>query len=159
MLLAGHFNLINMTQTDNIAEIELIYKPGISNKPLVNSSLDAYNVLIKFYPENRLQLQEHFVVAYLNRYNRVLGVMQHTSGGITGTVADMRLIYGAALKAAASGIIISHNHPSGNLKVSNRDRETTLKFRDAGDLLDIKLLDHIIVGLDGQFLSFADEGL
>lgn len=148
-----------MKQTDNIAEIELIYKPEISNKPLINSALDAYNVLIKFYPENRLQLQEHFVVAYLNRYNRVLGVMQHTSGGITGTVADMRLIFGAALKAAASGIIISHNHPSGNLKVSIRDRETTLKFREAGNLLDIKLLDHIIVGLDGQFLSFADEGL
>ena len=90
-----------MIQTDNIAEIELIYKPSISNKPLINSSLDAYNVLINFYPENRLQLQEHFVVAYLNRYNRVLGVMQHTTGGITGTVADIRLVYAAALKAAA----------------------------------------------------------
>jgi len=159
LLLAGHFNLNNMTQTNNIAEIELIYKPSISNKPLINSSLDAYNVLINFYPENRLQLQEHFVVAYLNRYNRVLGVMQHTTGGITGTVADIRLVYAAALKAAACGIIISHNHPSGNLKVSARDQETTLKFRDAGDLLNVKLLDHIIIGLDGQFLSFSDEGL
>jgi DNA repair protein RadC len=118
---------------------------------LVNSSLDAYNVLIKFYPENRLQLQEHFVVAYLNRYNRVLGVMQHTTGGITGTVTDIRLVYAAALKAAACGIIISHNHPSGNLKVSARDQETTLKFRHAGDLLNVKLLDHIIIGLNGQF--------
>ncbi len=148
-----------MTQTDNIAEIELVYKPSISNKPVISSSLDAYNVLIDFYPKDTILLQEHFLVAYLNRFNRVLGVMHLSTGGITGTVADIRLIYGTALKAAASGIIISHNHPSGNLKVSERDRDTTTKIRDAGDMLDIKLLDHIIVGHDGQYFSFSDEGL
>jgi DNA repair protein RadC len=89
----------------------------------------------------------------------VLGVIHLSSGGITGTVADIRLIFGTALKAAASGIIISHNHPSGNLKVSDRDKNTTANIRDAGDMLDIKLLDHIIVGHDGQYFSFSDEGL
>lgn len=148
-----------MTQTENIAEIELVYKPSKSNKPVISSSLDAYNVLIDFYPKDTILLQEHFLVAYLNRFNRVLGVMHLSTGGITGTVADIRLIFGTALKAAASGIIISHNHPSGNLKVSDRDRDTTTKIRDAGDMLDIKLLDHIIVGHDGQYLSFSDEGL
>jgi DNA repair protein RadC len=63
------------------------------------------------------------------------------------------------LKAAASGIIISHNHPSGNLKVSDRDKDVTKKILDAGDMLDIKLMDHIIVGHEGQYLSFSDEGL
>ena len=148
-----------MTQTDNIAEIELVYKPSISHKPVISSSLDAYDVLIDFYPKDTMMLQEHFLVAYLNRFNRVLGVMHLSTGGITGTVADIRLIFGTALKAAASGIIISHNHPSGNLKVSERDRDTTTKIRDAGDILDIKLLDHIIVGHEGQYLSFSDEGL
>ncbi len=148
-----------MTQTENIAEIELVYKPSIANKPVISSSLDAYNVLIDFYPKDTILLQEHFLVAYLNRFNRVLGVMHLSSGVITGTVADIRLIFGTALKAAACGIIISHNHPSGNLKVSDRYRDTTTKIRDAGDMLDIKLLDHIIVGHDGQYLSFSDESL
>ncbi len=156
---AGLYNLNNMTQTNNIAEIELLYKPSISHKPVISSSLDAYNVLIDFYPKETILLQEHFLVAYLNRFNRVLGVMHLSTGGITGTVADIRLIFGTALKAAASGIIISHNHPSGNLKVSERDRDTTTKIRDAGDILDIKLLDHIIVGHDSQYFSFSDEGL
>ncbi len=148
-----------MTKTENIAEIELVYKPSISNKPVISSSLDAYNVLIDFYPKETILLQEHFLVAYLNRFNRVLGVMHLSSGGITGTVADIRLIFGTALKAAAIGIIISHNHPSGNLKVSDRDKNTTTKIRDAGDMLDIKLLDHIIIGHNGQYLSFSDDGL
>jgi DNA repair protein RadC len=89
----------------------------------------------------------------------VLGVLHLSSGGITGTIADIRLIYGTALKAAASGLVISHNHPSGQLKPSDRDREVTKKIRDAGDMLDIKLMDHIIIGNDGQYLSFSDEGL
>ncbi len=148
-----------MTQTDTISEIELVYKPSISNKPIITSPLDAYHVLIDFYPKDTLHLQEHFLVAYLNRFNRVLGVLHLSSGGITGTVADIRLIFGTALKAAASSIIISHNHPSGNLKVSDRDSDVTKKIRDAGVMLDIKLMDHIIVGQEGQYLSFSDEGL
>ncbi len=148
-----------MKQTDNIAEIELIYRPSISDKPIINSPLDAYNAIIEFYPKDTIQLQEHFLVAYLNRFNRVLGVLLHSSGGLTGTIADVRLIFGTALKAAASGIVISHNHPSGQLKPSAKDKEITARIRDAGDLLDIKLLDHIIVGLEGKYLSFSDEGL
>lgn len=148
-----------MNLLENIAEIELVYKPAIANKPIITSSLDAYYALIPFYPIDTLQLQEHFLVAYLNRFNRVLGVLHLSSGGFTGTVADVRLIFGTALKSAASGIIISHNHPSGNLKASQRDKEITQKIRDAGDMLDIKLLDHIIVGDENRYLSFADEGL
>ncbi len=158
-LIAGHFNKNNMTHSNSISEIELVYKPSISDKPIINCSLDAYNVFMDFYPKDTVHLQEHFFVAFLNRFNRVLGVLHLSSGGITGTVADIRLIFGTALKAAASGIIISHNHPSGNLKISERDKIVTTKIRDAGDLLDIKLLDHLIVGHEGQFLSFSDEGL
>jgi DNA repair protein RadC len=106
-----------------------------------------------------LHLQEHFFVAYLNRFNRVLGVLHLSSGGITGTLADIRLIFGTALKAAASGIIISHNHPSGQLKPSQLDKNVTTKIREAGDMLDIKLMDHIIIGYEGKYLSFSDEGL
>jgi DNA repair protein RadC len=144
---------------ENIAEIELSYKPSISNKPVITCALDAYNIFMDFYPKETLNLQEHFFVAYLNRFNRVLGVLHLSSGGITGTVADIRLIFGAALKSASSSIVISHNHPSGNLKPSELDKQVTSKIRKAGDLLDIKLMDHIIIGHDGQYLSFYDEGL
>ena len=146
-----------MIQTENIAEIELVYKPSISNKPIISSPLDAYNLFMDFYPKETLHLQEHFFVAYLNRFNRVLGVLHLSSGGLTGTIADIRLIFGTALKAAASSIVISHNHPSGQLKPSDRDRDITTKISSAGDMLDIKLLDHIIIGHDGQYFSFSDE--
>ena len=123
-----------MRQTGNIAEIELVNRPSISDIPIINSPIDAYSVLIEFYPKETIQLQEHFLVAYLNRLNRELGVLMHSSGGLTGIIADARLIFGTALKAAASGIIISHNHPSGQLKPSAKDKEITKRIRDAGDL-------------------------
>ena len=90
-----------MKQLENIAEIELSYKPSIANKPIIASSYDAYLVLKEFYPKETINLQEYFIVAYLNRFNRVLGVLVLSKGGITGTLADIRLVFGTALKAAA----------------------------------------------------------
>lgn len=154
----GLFNTNKMNELENISEIELSYKPSIANKPIIASSFDAYQVLKEFYPKETINLQEYFIVAYLNRFNRVLGVLVLSKGGITGTLADIRLVFGTALKAAASGIIISHNHPSGNLKPSNVDLALTEKMADAGKLLDIKLLDHIIIGGDYEYASLNDEG-
>ena len=81
-----------------------------------------------------------------------------STGGITGTVADPRVIFVAALKANCSAIIISHNHPSGNLNPSRQDEELTQKIKNGDEFLDIKLLEHIIVTDEGYF-SFSDEGL
>ena len=81
------------------------------------------------------------------------------SRGITGTVADPKLILGVALKSAATGIILAHNHPSGNLQPSTADLEITKKIESACKFLDIKLLDHIIISPTGQFYSFIDEGV
>lgn len=78
--------------------------------------------------------------------------------GVSGTVADPKLIFAAAIKAPACGIILAHNHPSGNLSASQLDIELTKRMRDGGKLLEVQLLDHIIVTEDGYF-SFADEGL
>jgi DNA repair protein RadC len=88
----------------------------------------------------------------------VLGIYPISRGGTTGTVVDVKLVFSVALKCNASSIIISHNHPSGNLNPSESDKVMTEKLRKAGDYLDIKLLDHIIVTKHG-FFSFADEGL
>jgi DNA repair protein RadC len=144
--------------SNNVAEIEVVYKPAISDKPIISSSLDAYNVLIKFFPIETLSLQERFVAMYLNRSNRVIGVYPMSVGGITGTVVDIRLLLSVALKTAATGIILAHNHPSGNLKPSEADKDLTNKIKKASEYMDIKLLDHLIIVPEDKYLSFTDEG-
>ncbi|MCE2974084.1 MAG: JAB domain-containing protein [Sediminibacterium sp.] len=145
--------------SNNVAEIELVYKPAISDKPFISSSLDAYNVLIKFFPIETLSLQERFVAMYLNRSNRVIGVYPMSVGGITGTVVDIRLLLSVALKTAATGIILAHNHPSGNLKPSEADKDLTKKVKKASEYMDIKLLDHLIIVPEGRYFSFTEDGL
>jgi len=136
----------------------VVYKPAISDKPIISSSLDAYNVLVNFFPSETLCLQERFVAMYLNRSNRVIGVYHMSTGGITGTVVDIRLLLSVALKTAATGIILAHNHPSGNLRPSETDKEITNKIKAACKLMDIELLDHLIISPEGSY-SFADESI
>ena len=98
-------------------------------------------------------------MAYLNRANAVLGVAIISKGGLTGTVADPRLIMATALKAAATGIVLCHNHPSGNLTPSKADQEITKKLEAACEYFDIKLLDPLILSPQGTYFSFVDEGM
>jgi DNA repair protein RadC len=95
----------------------------------------------------------------MNRSNSVLGILEISKGGISGTVTDVRLIFQAAIKANASGIIVCHNHPSGNLNPSESDTKLTQKIKEAGNLMDIQLLDHLILTTDDNYYSFADNGL
>ena len=143
-----------------VSEVELVYRSKVkaSQRPLISSSLDAYNVLKELWDDDKIDLVEQFKVLFLNRANRVLCLFNVSSGGITGTVADPRLIYTAALKANAVSMVLSHNHPSGALKPSRQDEELTQKIKGAGSFLDIKVLDHVILSSEGYY-SFADEGL
>jgi DNA repair protein RadC len=144
---------------ERMSEIKLYYKPRKTVAPRITCSADAYKQVLKFYDQNTIALQEQFIILYLNRANTVLGAHQLFTGGLTGTIADIRLIMGIALKSMACGIIISHNHPSGNLNPSEADRTLTDKVKKACDLMDVKLYDHIIVSPnEGSFYSFADEG-
>ena len=95
---------------------------------------------------------------YLNACHNVLGIYTASKGGITGTIADIRLILGVALKTASTAIIIAHNHPSGNLQPSKADETLTQKLKNAAGLLDVNLLDHLIIS-DAGYYSFADEGV
>ena len=149
---------MNTTQP-TLAEIELSYKPKKAHHPIIKSSADVYYHLLKFFPEDTIALQERFVAGYVNRANRLIGVCNISTGGITGTVADPKLIIAIALKSAATGIILAHNHPSGNLQPSVADIEITKKIQSACKFLDIKLLDHIIVVPQESYLSFVDENL
>jgi DNA repair protein RadC len=148
-----------MTTIPDVAEISVSYKPSKAHKPIIKSSEDVYFHLLKFFPEDTIALHETFVVGYLNRANRLIGVYELSKGGITGTVADPRLVLSVALKTAATGIILAHNHPSGNLQPSSADIEITKKIESACKFLDIKLIDHIIISPTGEFYSFIDEGL
>ncbi len=143
-----------------LAEVELVYKSKVkaSLRPLITSSSDLNNVLLQIWDKDRIELVEEFKVIYLNRANKIIGIMDASSGGITGTVADPRIILAGALKCCAVNLVLAHNHPSGSLKPSRADEQLTTKIKEAARWLDITLLDHIIVSMEGYY-SFADEGL
>jgi DNA repair protein RadC len=129
--------------------------PGLISSEIINDSNAAFDILATLFPPDTICLQEQFVVLYLNRANRVIGSYQLSKGGITGTIADVRLILSVALKTLATGLILAHNHPSGSLKPSEADKQITNKIRQAAKLLDIELIDHIIMRSEGYY-SFAD---
>ena len=152
--------LMNVSALNIVAEVELVYKSKVklSERPLVKSSKECYQLLLQTWDENKIEFVEQFKVVLMNRAQRVLGIYELSTGGVSGTVADPKLVFTAALKANACNIILSHNHPSGNLKPSRADEELTKKIATAGMYLDIKVIDHIIVTSEGYY-SFAKEGL
>ena len=153
-------NVMNLSVLNTVAEVELIYKSKVkpSERPQVKTSKDCYQLLLQTWDENKLEFVEQFKVILMNRAQRVLGIYEMSTGGVSGTVADPKLVFIAALKANACNIILSHNHPSGNLKPSRADEDLTRKIKEAGTFLDIKVIDHIIVTSEGYY-SFSDEGM
>lgn len=143
-----------------VSEIKISYQPkfNASERPKVSQSKDAYNILFNNWDQGRIELNEQFFILLLNRANRVIGMTEISSGGFSGTLVDPKLIFGIALKSCASGIILSHNHPSSNMKPSQSDIILTRRLVEVGKLLDLSVLDHIILTKRGYF-SFGDEGL
>ncbi|KRD07552.1 hypothetical protein ASE21_18895 [Flavobacterium sp. Root901] len=101
---------------------------------------------------------EEFWVLFLNNSNKVISKSQLSKGGITGTVVDVRLVFKLALENGATGLILCHNHPSGNLNPSDADMQITKKMKTAGEILDVKVLDHLII-TETKYYSFVDEGI
>lgn len=121
----------------------------------ITSSQDAYQALL---PKLQDLSTEEFWILLLNRQNEIIELKQVSQGGVAGTVVDPKVIFKIALQALASGIILSHNHPSGNLKPSKADLDITKKLKTAGQSLEINVLDHLIISEQGYY-SFADEGI
>ena len=144
-----------------VAEIELIYKSKIkaSERPVVTTSRDAFKLFKQNWDENKIEFIEQFKVLFLNRSNKVLAIFELSTGGVTGTVADPKLVFAAALKLNACNIILCHNHPSGSLKPSQADEALTRKIKEAGRYLDLPVIDHLIISGEDSYYSFADEGL
>jgi len=95
----------------------------------------------------------------LNNANKVKGIYEVSTGGITETLVDLRIVFAVVLKSLTTSVILVHNHPSGNLKPSEADKRLTEKIKNAALLFDIKVLDHLIITPDGNYFSFADEGI
>ncbi len=142
-----------------VSEVDLIYRSKVkpSQRPQIMRSQDAFHILISNWDKDKIEFVEQFKVMYLNRANKVLAIYELSTGGLTSTVADPRLVFVTALKLNATSIILSHNHPSGNLHPSNADKMLTDKIKSAGLILDIRVSDHIILTSEAYF-SFADEG-
>lgn len=142
------------------AEVQLVYRTNVlpSQRPSITHTHDAYELLLRHWDRDKILLFEEFKVLYLNRSNRVLAMINLSSGGLSGTVADPRIILVTCLKLNATAMIISHNHPGGSLRPSAADTSITHTIKQAATLLDICLMDHIILTVDGYF-SFAEEGL
>lgn len=143
---------------NTLAEISINYKPNIklSELPKIVTSKDA-DAQFRALWSDKLQHVEEMYMMLLNRANKVLGYSKISTGGISGTVVDLKIVFQTALKSNASSIILSHNHPSGNLKPSEADIRITKNVREAGKIMDIVLLDHLIITEEGYY-SFADEG-
>ena len=144
-----------------IHEMEVVYLPkkysGESLK--VKDSKTAEIFLRQAFNPNSISYQEECIVMYLNNANEIIGIHQLSKGGITATIIDIRILLATALKCLATGIIVSHNHPSGNLVPSKLDKDLTEKLKAACKLLDINLLDHVIIVPDNAYFSFVDDGL
>jgi DNA repair protein RadC len=140
-------------------EVKLSYKPQIrpEDRIKITSSSEAVEYLRNIWDED-IEHVESFYIILLNRSNTILGYKMLSKGGITGTVADVRVIFQTAILMNASGIILSHNHPSGNLHPSDEDVKLTKKVKDASHLFDIKILDHIIL-TEYNYYSLLESGV
>lgn len=140
-----------------MVKISLVKEKTSYPKVKIEASRQAYSVLIPFF-EHNMELFESFYILLLNNSNNTIGFAHLSSGGITGTVVDIRMVAKYALESLATGVILAHNHPSGTLKPSQADINLTNKVKAALKTLDINLVDHLILSSDG-FFSFASDGL
>ena len=145
------------TYMSNMPEITLKYKTGNYKKTKISTSLDAFQVLLQLYDEDTVDYRETAFVLFLNKANNTIGWMKISEGGTSATVIDPKMIFATALKCNASGIILSHNHPSGQLRASDEDRKMTSNLATIGYIMGIEVLDHVIVCRSGYY-SMNDEG-
>jgi len=145
--------------TSHLAEIKVSYSSKVkyADMKCISTSKDAEEIFRSIWSDN-MELLEEFYILILNRANRVIGWYQVSKGGTSGTVVDPKIIFSVALRCHACGIILAHNHPSGNTKPSHQDLELTKKIVSGGKLLEISVLDHIILSNETYF-SFGDETL
>ncbi|WP_445665129.1 JAB domain-containing protein [Fodinibius sp. AD559] len=151
-------NLIE--KSPSLAEVKLKYnsKQSIEECPEITSPDKAEKVLREIWDEDSIQLKEEFVVLLLNNAKRCLGWSKISSGGATSTIVDPATIFQVALLANATSIILAHNHPSGNIKPSKSDKDLTHRIYKSGEMLGIKVEDHIVITIN-EYFSFRANNI
>lgn len=140
-----------------VAEITVSYSANQVEKIKLSNCKEVFDFILSKWNLNIIEFQEECKIILVNRANFVLGIYDLSKGGISGTVVDVRIILSVALKCNASGIILVHNHPSGNMKASEADEKITKKLKDACDLLELVLIDHFIISRY-DYYSFKQDG-
>ena len=148
--------LADIERDFKVREIDITFKEEKLFDNQVRSSRDAYH-FVRDIIFDGIEIQEHFVVLYMNQANRITGYYKHSKGTINSTQVDIEIITAVALKTLSKAMVISHNHPSGQLKPSEADRRMTQRLKEACRLFEISVLDHIIATANGYY-SFADSG-
>ena len=146
---------------DKVNEIQISYREKVKtfkSEP-IKGSKHAAKLIYNNWDKETIGLQESFKILLLNNSNKVKGVYPLSIGGITGTLVDIRILFAIVLKTLSVGILLTHNHPSYKLLPSEADKRLTRKIKEAAQLLDINVLDHIIIAPNGDYYSFADNGL
>ena len=133
-----------MNTINNVAEIQVSYYPSIINSFQINDSKSSFELLLDGWCKNTLEMQEEVKILLLNRSNKVLGIYTLAKGGLNSCEVDIRIILSVALKTLSTGIILIHNHPSGNTKPSKADISITEKLKSACEIMNIMLLDHFV---------------
>jgi DNA repair protein RadC len=151
---------MNKEETElQASEVEIFYRSKIpaSKRVQIRSSADAFKVFWKHWDKDTIEHHEEFKIMLLNNKNMVLGIADISKGGITSTIIDPRIVFQYALKAHATGIILAHNHPSSNPIPSESDVAITKKLSEAGNVMDVKVLDHLVICGNNSYYSLADE--
>lgn len=124
----------------------------------ITNSEEVSHFLRNIFNQDTFDWREEMILICLSRANDIIGYYKVSAGGTTGTICDPKMVFTTALNCTANGIILAHNHPSGSIKPSDADKAITDKIKRGAELLDMKLLDHLII-TDDNYYSFADEGL
>jgi len=144
-----------------VSEVELTYKTKVkpADRIKVVSSNDCHNCFRSVYDLNKIEFKEFFYCMYLNRANKVLGILLISEGGTSGCTVDPKQVFQGALKLNASALVLCHNHPSGNLTPSEQDNRITTQIKNGCKYLELMLHDHIILSPDpDKYYSYQDEG-
>ena len=146
---------------DEVNEIKISYceRLGTIESESIQMSEPVAKLLFENWNKDTIGLHETFKVLLLNNGNKVKGVYQASSGGITGTLVDLRILFAVILKSLSVAIILAHNHPAGTLSPSDADIQLTKKIQKAAQLFDIRVLDHLIISPTGDYFSFMDNNI
>jgi DNA repair protein RadC len=142
----------------DMPEVQIKYRTGNVQRQKIEGAEDSYNVFRGIFDEDTIDYDESVFVVFTNRALYTIGYFKVSQGGLSGTVVDPKKIFSVALQSGATGLIIAHNHPSGNLKPSVQDKELTTKLQQGAKILDLTFYDHLIITSDNYY-SFNEEGL